>query len=137
VANNNLGIGQTSTVTITFSEAVTGFSLSDLSVANGTLSNLASSRWRQDLDRDLHADLGAYRPTNLIVLDTSRICDAAGNAGAGIAISNNYGIDGERPRHHCGGRHRFVGWRDFTGDDHLQRGGQGLTLSDFTVANGT
>jgi hypothetical protein len=41
--DNNLGIGQTSTVTITFSEAVTGFSLSDLSVANGTLSNLAAA----------------------------------------------------------------------------------------------
>jgi hypothetical protein len=30
-------------VTITFSEAVTGFDNSDLSVANGTLSNVSSS----------------------------------------------------------------------------------------------
>jgi hypothetical protein len=32
------GRRQTSLVTITFSEAVTGFSLADLTIANGTLS---------------------------------------------------------------------------------------------------
>jgi hypothetical protein len=43
VADNRLGIGETTTVTITFSEAVSGFDLSDISVANGVPSNLASS----------------------------------------------------------------------------------------------
>jgi hypothetical protein len=35
VANPDLGIGQTTTVTFTFSEAVSNFDLSDLSVTNG------------------------------------------------------------------------------------------------------
>jgi hypothetical protein len=36
VADNALNIGSSSLVTITFSEAVTGFSNADLTVANGT-----------------------------------------------------------------------------------------------------
>jgi hypothetical protein len=83
-------------VTITFSEAVTGFSLSDLSVANGTLSNLASS----DGGKTWTATFTPTRRSPPDQPDRARhagICDAAGNAGAGIAISNNYGIDGERP----------------------------------------
>ena len=43
VADNALNVGETSLVTITFSEAVTGFSNADLSVANGTLSAVSSS----------------------------------------------------------------------------------------------
>ncbi|EGH26820.1 hypothetical protein PSYMO_37247, partial [Pseudomonas amygdali pv. mori str. 301020] len=35
--------GETSLVTITFSEAVSGFTNADLSVANGTLSAVSSS----------------------------------------------------------------------------------------------
>ena len=38
LADPSLSVGETSLVTITFSEAVTGFSNDDLSVANGTLS---------------------------------------------------------------------------------------------------
>ncbi|WP_235663762.1 Ig-like domain-containing protein, partial [Pseudomonas amygdali] len=38
VADNALAVGETSLVTITFSEAVSGFTNADLSVANGTLS---------------------------------------------------------------------------------------------------
>ncbi|WP_256676677.1 Ig-like domain-containing protein, partial [Pseudomonas sp. PICF6] len=43
VGDTSLGIGQSTTVTISFTEAVSGFDLSDLSVANGVLSNLTSS----------------------------------------------------------------------------------------------
>ncbi|EGG35200.1 Ig-like domain-containing protein, partial [Paenibacillus sp. HGF5] len=42
VADTTLSIGETSLVMITFSEAVTGFTLADLTVANGTLSGLSS-----------------------------------------------------------------------------------------------
>ncbi|MBW4964734.1 Ig-like domain-containing protein, partial [Sulfitobacter sp. CW3] len=38
VADSALAIGETSQVTITFSEAVTGFTNADLTIANGTLS---------------------------------------------------------------------------------------------------
>ncbi|MFP3507652.1 Ig-like domain-containing protein, partial [Burkholderia sp. SIMBA_062] len=43
VADNALKIGETSAVTITFSEAVTGFTNADLTIANGTLTAVSSS----------------------------------------------------------------------------------------------
>src|SRR5450830_1031227 len=97
VANNNLGIGQTTTVTIAFSEVVTGFNLSELSVANGTLSNLASADGGKTWTATLTPTPAVTDATNLIVLDTSLVSDTAGNAGSGIAISNNYAVDADRP----------------------------------------
>src|SRR3546814_14328637 len=43
VADNALAIGETSLVTITFNEAVSGLTTADFAVANGALSGLASS----------------------------------------------------------------------------------------------
>ena len=43
LADATLSAGETSLVTITFSEAVTGFTLADLTVANGSLSGLSTS----------------------------------------------------------------------------------------------
>ncbi|WP_017254267.1 Ig-like domain-containing protein, partial [Pseudomonas tolaasii] len=97
VANGTLGIGQTTTVTIAFSEAVSGFDLSDLSVANGVLSNLASADGGKTWTATLTPTAAITDATNLIVLDAGQVNDTAGNAGSGIAISNNYAIDGERP----------------------------------------
>ncbi|MBU6958529.1 DUF4347 domain-containing protein [Pseudomonas sp. CVAP len=97
VAKPLLGIGQTSGVTITFSEAVSGFDLSDLSVTNGTLSNLASSDGGKTWTATFTPTANVTDPTNLIVLDNSNVNDAAGNAGTGLAISNNYALDSDRP----------------------------------------
>ncbi|KNH45883.1 glycosyl hydrolase [Pseudomonas lini] len=97
VADNKLGIGETTTVTITFSEAVSGFDLSDLSVANGVLSNLVSSNGGVTWTATLTPTASLNDATNLILLDTGNVLDAAGNAGASIAISNNYALDATRP----------------------------------------
>ncbi|WP_085631823.1 Ig-like domain-containing protein [Pseudomonas sp. R16(2017)] len=97
VADNRLGIGETTTVTITFSEAVSGFDLSDISVANGVLSNLSSSDGGVTWTATLTPTAGVNDATNLIVLDTAGVQDAAGNLGASIAISNNYILDATRP----------------------------------------
>ena len=97
VADNRLGIGETTTVTITFTEAVSGFDLSDLSVANGNLSNLISSDGGKTWTATLTPTANINDTTNLILLDSSNVADAAGNAGAGIAISNNYALDATRP----------------------------------------
>ncbi|WP_256581216.1 Ig-like domain-containing protein, partial [Pseudomonas sp. FW305-60] len=97
VADNRLGIGETTTVTITFTETVSGFDLSDLSVANGTLSNLLSSDGGKTWTATLTPTASISDTTNLILLDSSLVADAAGNAGAGIAISNNYALDATRP----------------------------------------
>ncbi|WP_371321784.1 Ig-like domain-containing protein [Pseudomonas sp. PDM32] len=97
VADTQLGIGETTTVTITFSEAVSGFDLSDISVANGTLSNLSSSDGGVTWTATLTPTANVSDATNLIVLDTGRVQDVAGNFGAIIAISNNYALDATRP----------------------------------------
>jgi hypothetical protein len=97
LGDTTLGIGQSTTVTITFTEAVSGFDLSDLSVANGVLSNLASSDGGLTWTATLTPTAGVNDATNLILLDAGTVQDIAGNAGAGIAISSNYALDATRP----------------------------------------
>ncbi|MDI2144433.1 MULTISPECIES: Ig-like domain-containing protein [unclassified Pseudomonas] len=97
VADNRLGIGETTTVTITFSEAVSGFDLSDISVANGALSNLTSNDGGKTWTATLTPTANVNDATNLILIDTAGVQDLAGNAGASIAISNNYILDATRP----------------------------------------
>ncbi|TKJ76790.1 glycosyl hydrolase [Pseudomonas sp. CFBP13509] len=138
VANNNLGIGQTTTVTIGFSEAVSGFDLSDLSVANAVLSNLASSDGGKTWTATLTPTAAISDATNLIVLDTSLVNDAAGNVGSGIVISNNFAIDGERPTAtiSIANPSLTVGQTTtvtFTFSEKVS----GFELDDLSVANGT
>ncbi|MEX0167309.1 DUF4347 domain-containing protein [Pseudomonas brassicacearum] len=97
VGDTTLGIGQSTTVTINFTEAVSGFDLSDLSVANGVLSNLVSSDGGLTWTATLTPAAGVNDATNLILLDASNVQDLAGNAGVGIAISANYALDATRP----------------------------------------
>ncbi|MEA1029329.1 Ig-like domain-containing protein [Pseudomonas sp. N-137] len=97
VGDTSLGIGQSTTVTISFTEAVSGFDLSDLSVANGVLSNLTSSDGGLTWTATLTPTAGVNDATNLILLDASNVQDLAGNAGVGIAISSNYALDATRP----------------------------------------
>ncbi|WP_256351587.1 Ig-like domain-containing protein [Pseudomonas gingeri] len=137
VANDHIGIGQTTTVTITFSEVVSGFDLSDLSVANGTLSNLASSDGGKTWTATLTPTVGVTDATNLIVLDTSLVSDGAGNTGAGTAISNNFGVDADLPTativvanpNLTAGQTTTV---TFTFSEKVT----GFDLSDLSVANG-
>ncbi|MGE7993776.1 Ig-like domain-containing protein [Pseudomonas sp. NPDC089554] len=96
VADPTLSGGESTTVTITFSEAVTGFSLADLSVANGTLTGLSTTdniTWTVTFT----PTVGVEDATNLIVMDNTGVSDAAGNSGSGITISNNYAIDTQAP----------------------------------------
>ncbi|MFJ2458601.1 Ig-like domain-containing protein [Pseudomonas neuropathica] len=97
VANSHLGIGQTTTVTFTFSEAVSNFDLSDLSVTNGDLSNLSSSDGGKTWTATFTPTANVSDPSNFIALDTSNVTDLAGNVGSTVAVSNNYALDSERP----------------------------------------
>ena len=96
VADSALSIGETSHVTITFSEAVTGFTLADLTVANGTLSGLSTSD-NITYTVTLTPASGITDATNVITLDNTGVQNAAGNTGAGTTDSNNYAIDTLRP----------------------------------------
>lgn len=85
------------TVTITFSEAVTGLTTGDFVVANGSLSGLASSDGGVTWTARLTPAAGVSDATNVITLDKTGIADLAGNAGTGMAVSNNYAIDAGAP----------------------------------------
>lgn len=137
VTDTALRAGQSTTVTITFSEAVVGLTMADFSVANGTLSNLSTSdniTWTATLTPSSNVT----DTTNLVTLDNTGVQDTAGNAGVGTTDSNNYAIDTQRPT------------AGIVITDTALKAGQsttvtitfseavtGLTTADFSVANGT
>src|SRR5450830_202726 len=96
-SNPIMGIGQTSLVTFTFSEAVTGFSNADLTLTNGTLSSVSSSDGGTTWTATFTPTAAAVSTSNHITLTNSDVQDAAGNAGSGSTTSNNYSVDGVRP----------------------------------------
>jgi hypothetical protein len=97
VADGNLLAGETSLVTVTFSEAVTGFTNADLSVANGTLTTVSSGDGGITWTATLTPTAAVNDATNLITLDNTGVADGAGNAGTGSTDSNNYVINTVRP----------------------------------------
>jgi hypothetical protein len=97
VADTALAVGETSLVTITFSEAVTGFTNADLTVANGTLSAVTSGDGGVTWTATLTPTASLTDATNLITLDNTGVADTSGNAGTGTTSSNNYAVDTQRP----------------------------------------
>ena len=91
MSDSALKIGDTSLVTITFSEAVTGFSNADLTVANGTLSAVASTDGGITWSATFTTTTAIESTTNTIALATT-YADVAGNTGT-IASSSNYAVD--------------------------------------------
>jgi len=95
MAESALKVGETSLVTISFSEAVTGFSNNNLTVPNGTLSTLAST------DNGL-TWTGIFTPTSNVE-STSNVLrlvgnfsDLAGNSNT-AASSGNFSVDTRAP----------------------------------------
>jgi Ca2+-binding RTX toxin-like protein len=99
MADTALKIGETSLVTFTFSEAVTGFVSTDvnLSNANGTLSTLTTANGGVTWTGTFTPTANITDTTNAINLAGSQYTDLAGNAGSGTASSPNYTIDTQRP----------------------------------------
>ena len=93
VADTSLTVGETSLVTITFTEAVTGFANADLTIANGTLTSVASTDGGITWTATLTPTASVSDATNVITLANTGVTDAAGNAGTGTTDSNNYAID--------------------------------------------
>ncbi|WP_427773128.1 Ig-like domain-containing protein [Comamonas thiooxydans] len=137
VADTSLAVGETSLVTITFSEAVDGFDNSDLSVNGGTLSAVSSSDGGVTWTATFTPTVNLESTGNLITLNNAGVTDKAGNAGVGTTDSNNYAIDTLRPTVTI-----------VVADNALKVGESsivtitfseavtGLELSDFTVENG-
>ena len=80
-------------MTITFSEAVSGFTNADLTVANGSLSAVSSGDGGVTWTATLTPTSSTTQASNVITLDNTGVVDAAGNAGSGSTDSNNYAID--------------------------------------------
>uniref|UniRef100_UPI001BC88B02 beta strand repeat-containing protein n=1 Tax=Acinetobacter seifertii TaxID=1530123 RepID=UPI001BC88B02 len=81
----NLAAGETTTVTFTFSEPVTGFDATDVAVAGGTLAGLASTdggkTWTATFTQD-----GTATPPSLSVANGT-YTDLAGNLGSGASLA--------------------------------------------------
>lgn len=92
IDDTTLGAGETATLTITFSEAVSGLDESDLTVAGGALSGLASADGGVTWTAILTPSSGAWSDANTVRLDLSGVRNGAGNSGAGVALSNPYAV---------------------------------------------
>ncbi|MES2441059.1 MAG: Ig-like domain-containing protein [Verrucomicrobiota bacterium] len=92
VTDDNLMIGETSLVTITFSEAVSGFGNEDLALENGTLSIVSSGDGGITWTATFTPTSNVTDPTNLITLTNTGVLDNAGNTGTGTTVSNNYAV---------------------------------------------
>ena len=99
LSDSALTVGETATVTITFSEAVSGFGLVDLSSDNGILSGLSAATVNGDGSVTYTA---TFTPT-VNIEDTSNVVslansytDVAGNAGT-TASSANYTVETKAP----------------------------------------
>ncbi|MBS1156848.1 MAG: Hemolysin-type calcium-binding region, partial [Proteobacteria bacterium] len=97
ISDTALRVGDTATVTFTFTEAVTGFTVADLASQNATLSGLSSSDGGVTWTATLTPSASTAAASNVITLDYTGITDAAGNAGTGTATSGNYAVDTVRP----------------------------------------
>src|SRR4029077_12639688 len=93
VADDALKAGETSLVTITFNEAVSGLTNTDLAMANGTLPPVSSSDGGITWTATFTPAVDTTDATNLITLDNTGVADGAGNTGLGTTESNNYAID--------------------------------------------
>ncbi|MFN3761228.1 MAG: Ig-like domain-containing protein, partial [Algoriphagus aquaeductus] len=139
VNDTQLILGETTTVTVTFSEAVTGLTVADFTVANGTLSGLSTADGGITWTATLTPDNGVEDPTNVITLDNTGYQDAAGNAGTGTTDSNNYAVDTQRPSviTFTVSENQLAIGQTATVSITFSEAVTGLTAADFTVANGT
>lgn len=93
-SDNNLKVGETSTVTFTFNMAVTGFTTTDLTVPNGSISGLSSSDGGLTWTGLFTPDASVTDSTNVITVDLSGVTGVSTSlAGIGTANSSNYAID--------------------------------------------
>ncbi|MCW8203733.1 Ig-like domain-containing protein, partial [Verminephrobacter aporrectodeae] len=93
LADSRLTAGETTTVTITFSEPVTGLDPSDIVCPGGTLSPPTANTERTVWTATFTPTANVSAPANTIRVNLSGVRDDAGNAGTGSASSGNYSVD--------------------------------------------
>ncbi|WP_034247390.1 T9SS C-terminal target domain-containing protein, partial [Aquimarina atlantica] len=93
ISDNELTTGDTATITIIFSEAVTGFTNADLTIPNGTLSAVTSTDSNITFTATYTPTTGITDTENSITLDNTGVTDIAGNPGVGVTDSSNFTIN--------------------------------------------
>ena len=93
ISNTALKIGDTATVTFSFTEAVTDFTTADLMAPNASLSNLSSRDIGINWTATLTPTATTTAASNVITLDYEGMTDLAGNSGSGSTKSGNYSVD--------------------------------------------
>ena len=94
LSDSALKAGETATVTLTFSEAVAGFSNADITAVNGILSTMTTTdniTWTGTFTPSINIE----DATNILTL-SSNYTDVAGNTGPS-ATTSNYAIDTSLP----------------------------------------
>ena len=94
--DTDLKVGETATLTITFSEAVTGFDNTDITLENGTLTAISSSDGGVTWTGTFTPTDDIEDATNVISVGTT-LTDIAGNAPLAGASTANYTIDTKEP----------------------------------------
>ncbi|UPK54796.1 Ig-like domain-containing protein [Aeromonas veronii] len=94
IVDDLLSVGETSEVTFSFSEKVTGFDEGSLTVVGGTVTKSQEHRRRSDRDRYLHPDPGLYRLRQRD-REQRQLPDLNGNVGTGN--SDDTAIDTQAP----------------------------------------
>jgi VCBS repeat-containing protein len=97
ISDTVLKIGDSATVTFAFTEAVAGFTVADVTVPNGTLSDLSSNDGGRTWTATLTPAAGSSAVANVLTLDYSGIANLAGNAGSGSVDSGTYTVDTTAP----------------------------------------
>ncbi|PLV44455.1 Ig-like domain-containing protein, partial [Erwinia sp. B116] len=97
LSDTALRAGETSVVTITFSEAVSGLTREALSAPNGTLSELITTDGGITWTGTYTPNADVTDATNQLVLNQTWVRDAAGNIGQGLVESDNFAIDTKLP----------------------------------------
>ncbi len=137
LSDNSLAIGQTATLTVAFSERVSGLETADFTVANGSLSGLTSADGGETWTVTFTPTGNVQDATNVIILENAGYTDLAGNAGTGTIETFNYEVDTRRPTATL-----VVADTDLaSGEKSLvsitfTEAVTGLMLDDFSVANG-
>ncbi|WP_040893818.1 Ig-like domain-containing protein, partial [Verminephrobacter aporrectodeae] len=95
LSDTDLTVGESASVTFTFSERVTGFTLNEvvLTGANGTLSHFTPDTVGRNWTATFTPTANISSANNTIGVNLSRVRDDAGNAGEGLGSSASYQIN--------------------------------------------
>ncbi|QGZ39003.1 uncharacterized protein DUF4214 [Pseudoduganella flava] len=92
VGDTTLTAGETTTVTITFTQAVQDLDIGDLTAPNGTLTQLATADGGLTWTATLTPAASAWVTSNTIALNLTQVHSGDGTAGTGTATSNTYAV---------------------------------------------